>query len=197
MRVEPGAVGEAKLARAPGSLNLEDQRPVGKHQPFERRPALARHLHQARADGRRRDDLHHRGDRPERGARAGCRERVLPAVRWNLLAWEDPHCPSHASPFWADAPAVDAVVVPAGDADGHALRHVARRTGARFQGLRLRDGTLFVKFVRGRRTALFRVFDGDAFDPARSGLEIAARTDGHARGGRGRLEKLDRVLFGR
>ena len=124
-------------------------------------------------------------------------EADLKAVRWNLLAWEDPHCPSHASPFWADAPAVDAVVVPAGDADGHALRHVARRTGARFQGLRLRDGTLFVKFVRGRRTALFRVFDGDAFDPARSGLEIAARTDGHARGGRGRLEKLDRVLFGR
>ena len=75
-------------------------------------------------------------------------EADLKAARWSLLAWEDPHCPGRASPFWADASTVEAVVVPAGDADGHALLHVARRTGARFHGLRLRDGTLIVKFVR-------------------------------------------------
>ena len=124
-------------------------------------------------------------------------EADLKAARWNLLAWEDPFCPSRALLFWADAPAVEAQVVPAGHAGEYVLRHVPRRTGARYQGLWLRDGTLIVKFARGRRTALFRVPDGDAFDPARSGLAVAARTDGLARGGRARLERLDAFLFER
>ena len=38
-------------------------------------------------------------------------EADLKAARWNLLAWEDPGCPVRASPFWADAPAVEARVV--------------------------------------------------------------------------------------
>ena len=38
---------------------------------------------------------------------------------------------------------------------------------------------------------------GDAFDPARSGLAIAARTGGDARGGGSRLASLDTALFGR
>ena len=95
------------------------------------------------------------------------------------MVWEDPHNPSGASPFWVDAPAVDARVVPASDAGGYGLSDVARRTGARFHGLRLLDGTLIVKFVRGRRTVLFRVVDGDAFDPARGGLAVAACTGGN------------------
>ena len=77
------------------------------------------------------------------------------------------------------------------------LRHIARRTGARYQGLRLRDGSLIVELVRGRRSAMFRVPDGAALHPARNGLAIAARTDGPARGGRGRLERLDAFLFER
>ena len=60
-------------------------------------------------------------------------------------------------------------------------------------GLRLRDGTLIVKVVKGRRWAQFRVIDGDAFDPARSGLEFPARTERTARGVRTRVESLDSV----
>ena len=122
-------------------------------------------------------------------------EADLKAARWNLLAWEDPYDPLRASPFWADAPVVDARVVPSGDAGGYRLSDVARRTGARFQGLRLLDGTLIVKFVRGRNTTLFQVVDGDAFDPARSGLAIMC-TGWDARGGGSRLESLDAALFG-
>lgn len=117
-------------------------------------------------------------------------EADLKAARWNLLVWEDPHNPAGASPIWADAPTVDARVVPASDAGGYRLSDVARRTGARFQGLRLLDGTLIVKFVRGRRATLFRVDDDDAFDPARSGLAITAWN-----GGGSRLESLDAALF--
>ena len=120
----------------------------------------------------------------------------LKAARWNLLAWEDPHDPSRASPFWADAPVLDARVVPASDAGGYGLSDVARRTGARFTGLWLRDGTLIVKFVRDGRTVLFRVVDGEGFDPARSGLAIAC-TGGDAPGGGSRLESLDAALLGR
>ena len=122
-------------------------------------------------------------------------EADLKAARWNLLAWEDPHDPLRASPFWADVPVLDARVVPAGDAGGYRLSDVARRTGARFQGLWLLDGTLIVKFVRGRKTTLFRVVDGDAFDPARSGLAIAC-TDGDAGDGGRCPESLDAAVFG-
>ena len=74
---------------------------------------------------------------------------------------------------------------------------VGRRTVAWFMGLRLLDGTLIVKFVRSRRTALLRVLDGDAFDPARNGLAITACLAEDARGGGSRLESLDAALFGR
>ena len=88
-------------------------------------------------------------------------------------------------------------MLPEGNASRHLLRTVARSTGARFQEPRLRDGTLIVKLVWGRRTAMFRVVDDDAFDPARSGLALAAWTGGLARGGRDLLVTLDRVLLGR
>ena len=113
------------------------------------------------------------------------------------MAWEDPHDPSRASPFWADAPAVDAQVVPASDTGRYRLGDVARRTGARFMGLRLLDGTLIVKFVRSGRTALFRVLDGDAFDSARNGLAVMACSGEDARGGGSRPESLDAALLGR
>ena len=108
-----------------------------------------------------------------------------------LTAWEDPRHPSLAELFWADAPMVETRT--AGDAGRYALCRVVRRSGARFMGLRLRDGTLIVKVVKGRRWAQIRVVDGDAFDPARSGLEIPARTERTARGVRTRVESLDSV----
>lgn len=51
--------------------------------------------------------------------------------------------------------------------------------------------------VRGRKTALFRVVDSDAFDPARSGLAIAACSVGYACCGGSRLTSLDAALCGR
>ena len=118
-------------------------------------------------------------------------EADLKAARWNVLAWEDPRYPSLAELFWADTPMIETRT--AGDAGGYALWHVVRMSGARFMGLRLRDGTLIVKFVKGRRSAQIRVIDGEAFDPARSGLEIPARTERPARGARTRVESLDSV----
>ena len=53
-----------------------------------------------------------------------------------------------------------------------ALLHIVCTSGARFTGLRLRGGTLIVKVSRGRRAKQIRVIDAEAFDPARSGLEI-------------------------
>ena len=64
-------------------------------------------------------------------------------------------------------------------------------------GLRLRDGTLIVKVVRGRRSAQIRIIDGGAFDPVRSGLEIAAQTERPGRGARTCVENLDSVGFQR
>ena len=121
-------------------------------------------------------------------------EADLKAARWNLLAWEDPRHPSLAELFWADVPMVEART--AGDAGRYALWRVVRMSGARFMGLRLRDGTLIVKVVKGRRSAQIRVIDGEAFDPARSGLEIPARTERPARCVRTRVESLDPVGLG-
>lgn len=88
-----------------------------------------------------------------------------------------------------------------GDAELRQLAYrpgdVTRRIGARLMGLRLRDGRLIVKFVRGRRMALFRVVDGDGFDPARDGLAIAACTGRDACEGGRRPERLDAILVGR
>ena len=120
-------------------------------------------------------------------------EADLKAVRWNLLAWEDPRYPQLAELFWADAPMVETRT--AGDAGRYALGRVVRRSGARFMALRLLDGSLVVKVVRGRRSAQFRVIDGDAFDPARSGLEIPARNEGRAGDAPTLVESLDAVGF--
>ena len=118
-------------------------------------------------------------------------EADVKAARWNLLAWEDPRYPSLAELFWADAPMVETRT--AGDAGRYALCRVVRRSGARFMGLRLRDGALIVKVVKGRRWAQIRIIDGDAFDPVRSGVEIAARTERPGRGARTRVESLDSI----
>ena len=118
-------------------------------------------------------------------------EADLKAARWNLLAWEDPRYPQLAELFWADAPMVEART--AGDAARYTLGRLVRMSGARFMALRLLDGSLVVKVVRGRRSAQIRVIDGDAFDPARSGLELPVRTEGHEGDAPTRVESLASV----
>ena len=79
----------------------------------------------------------------------------------------------------------------------HTLRHILRRYGARFMGLRLRDGTFILMFVWRGRTSQIQVIDSETFDPARGGFEIATETGGCGHGEWGRVEKLDLVKFPR
>ena len=121
-------------------------------------------------------------------------EADLKAARWNLLAWEDPRHPQWAELFWADAAMIDARVAKAGEP---AWRRLVRGAGATFTGLRLLEGSVVLKVRRGRETGQIRVLDGAAFDPARSGLEVAMREAVDARSGWVRIEALEGIVFGR
>lgn len=63
--------------------------------------------------------------------------------------------------------------VDAGEDTERTLRRVEVRFGATFWGVRLRDGGLILRVEREREVAQIRVKDGTAFDPWRSGLELA------------------------
>ena len=121
----------------------------------------------------------------------------LEAVRWNLLAWEAPWLKEHAAPFWVDVPMLVGRALDVDDAAERALRRVVVRSGATFWGLRLRDGGLVLRVTRSRKTAQIRVRDGKAFDPARSGLEIAVPADAACPGEWVRVESLDGIVFAR
>ena len=99
-------------------------------------------------------------------------EADLKAVRWNLLAWEDPWHPQWAEVFWADVAMFGARVAEPGE---HAWPRLLRRTSATFTGLRLLDGALVLKVWRGHETGQIRVIDGAAFDPAHGGLQVTYR----------------------
>ena len=121
-------------------------------------------------------------------------EADLTAVRWNLLAWEDPRDARWAELFRADVAMVEARAAEPGE---HAWPRLLRRAGATFTGLRLLDGALVLKVWRGRETGQIRVIDGAAFDPALSGLEVAMREGAGARGGWARVESLVRTVLRR
>ncbi|MDE0406738.1 MAG: hypothetical protein OXN81_02670 [Alphaproteobacteria bacterium] len=88
-------------------------------------------------------------------------EADLEAAGWGLLAWEDPAAEADASPFWADAPALDAEALP-----GAAAAGVLGTGGARLTGLRLRDGALILRVGRDDEAVQLRLADGDSFDPS-------------------------------
>lgn len=121
-------------------------------------------------------------------------EADLGALRWGLLAWEDPRHPHRAELFWADADMAEARTAESAE---YAWRRLILKLGATYAGLRLLDGALVLKVWRGRETGQIRVDDGRAFDPATSGLEIARRQDGDADSDWVRVESVDRVLSGR
>ena len=121
-------------------------------------------------------------------------EADLKAVRWNLLAWEDPWHPQWAELFWADVAMVEARVAEPGE---HGWPRLLRRAGATFTGLRLLDGALVLKVWRGHETGQIRVIDGGAFDPAHGGLEVAMRQGVCARSGWVLVESLDGIVFRR
>ena len=85
----------------------------------------------------------------------------LAAAGWGVLAWEDPlGKEGPTSPFWADAPMLDAE-----SAGGGAPGLAELLGGARLDGLRLRDGALILKIERGRSAVQLRIADGVGFDP--------------------------------
>ena len=121
----------------------------------------------------------------------------LKAARWNLLAWEAPWMKGHAAPFWADVPMLEGRALDVGEATESTLRRVVVRCGATFWGLRLRDGGFVIKVMRGRKAESISVADGKAFDPARSGLEVAAPGDAFPASEWVRVESLDGTVFAR
>ena len=98
------------------------------------------------------------------------RVRVQSAVdgrarAWGLLAWEDPDgADGPASPFWADAPMLQAGWAP----DPPGLRGFLAGPRTRVEGLRLRDGTMILKIENGGDAAQVRI-------PAGSGAAAGGR----------------------
>ena len=97
----------------------------------------------------------------------------LGAVRWGLLAWEDPFDEAGpASPFWAVAPMLDAMPAPP---DGAGLTALLQRAGTALAGLVLADGALILKLERNGLALQLRIADGAGFDAAGGGFEVRTR----------------------
>ena len=94
------------------------------------------------------------------------------AAAWGLLAWEDPDDETGpASPFWSDAPMLEAVPSP----EVPALAELLKEPGVRLSGLRLEDGAAIVKVEDGEGSVQIRIADGAAFDPA-GGIDLRLPT---------------------
>ena len=94
----------------------------------------------------------------------------LDAAAWGLLAWQDPQAAERpASPFWANAPMLDARAARAGTPT---LGTLAADGGADLSGLRLRDGRLVLKIERAGTAVQLVLAGGDGFDPDRDGLVL-------------------------
>ena len=94
------------------------------------------------------------------------------AAAWGLLAWEDPRDEAGpASPFWSDAPMLEAVPSP----KAPVLAELLREPGVRLSGLRLEDGAAIVKVEDGEGSVQIRIADGAGFDPA-GGIDLRLST---------------------
>ena len=88
------------------------------------------------------------------------------AMRWGMLAWEDPHdAHSPLAPFWATAGVIGGEV----SRDAPPLARLAAEGGALLSGLRLGDGALMLRIERGGRSVQVRVDGGGGF-PENGGL---------------------------
>ena len=85
------------------------------------------------------------------------------AAAWGLLAWEDPSEETGpASPFWAEAPMLEAMPSP----EAPALAELLKEPEVRLSGLRLEGGAAMLRVERGEGSVQIRIADGAAFDPA-------------------------------
>ena len=87
------------------------------------------------------------------------------ARAWGLLAWEDPDATDGpASPFWAEAPMLEADWA----MDPPPLRGFLAGARTRVEGLRLVDGAMILKIENGGAAAQVRI-------PAGRGVAVGAR----------------------
>lgn len=92
----------------------------------------------------------------------------LEAAAWGLLAWEDPlDGAGPASPFWTEAPMLEATPVP----EAPALAELLGVEDVRLSGLLLRSGAAIVKVECGEASVQIRIAGGAAFDPA-GGIDL-------------------------
>ena len=121
----------------------------------------------------------------------------LEAARWNLLAWEAPWLKRHGAPFWTDVAMREGRALDMAEAAEKTLCRVVVRCGATFWGLRLRNGALVLRVARGREAEQIWMADGTAFNPRRSGLEIAVPGDASPPGAWVLVERLNGTVFAR
>ena len=89
------------------------------------------------------------------------------ALRWGMMAWEDPDAELPLAPFWAAAGVVDGEV-----AHGAApLVRLAREGGTVLTGLRLHDGALMLRIEQPGRSMQVRLPAGCVF-PEDGGLRL-------------------------
>ena len=94
------------------------------------------------------------------------------AAAWGLLAWEDPdEGTGAASPFWADASMLEAVLSP----EAPALAELLKEPEVRLSGLHLAGGAAIVRVECGEGAVQIRIADGAGFDPA-GGIDIRLPT---------------------
>ena len=88
-------------------------------------------------------------------------EADLAAAAWGLLAWEDPAKDGPFTPFWTEAPALEAVPSPSASP---AVAEIAKEPGWGLSGLRLADGAVVLKVECGDSAVQLRIADGAGFD---------------------------------
>ena len=129
-------------------------------------------------------------------------EGDLEAVRWGLLAWEDPRERSKFKPFWMDGKMLEAEVVEPGESVDPVnpfnrvgpVGMMVSATGMSVSGLLLLGGALALKVKRGRRMEQIRVLEGERFDLERSGLQLQFAFDGYPSSVLPRLWNLAAIL---
>ena len=92
------------------------------------------------------------------------------AMRWGMLAWEDPYTERPLAPFWAEAGVIDGKAAH----DMPPLARLAAEGGAYLDGLRLDDGRLMLRIERDGRSVPVRL-DGRGAFPADAGLLLLER----------------------
>ena len=89
------------------------------------------------------------------------------AMRWGMLAWEDPYRDHPLAPFWIRAGVIDGRMT----YDLPPLARLAAEGGAALDGLRLDDGALMLRIERDGRSVPVRL-DGRGAFPADAGLRL-------------------------